>query len=83
MFDGARRHGSIRSGALPDRGCRPRQPRGFARGDEAASALENAILVGVIAVALAAALVPFSGDLQAAIVDLFARIPVLTAGVGT
>ena len=47
------------------------------------SALEYAILVGVIAVGIVAAVTPFSGTLQAAIANIFARIPVITTGVGT
>ena len=44
-----------------------RRLRRFARVNEAVSALEYAILVGVIAVAVAAALVTFSTDLETAI----------------
>ena len=51
--------------------------------NEAVSALEYAILIGVIAVGIVAAVTPFSGTLQAAITDLFVRIPVITTGVGT
>lgn len=44
-----------------------RQVRRFLRIDEAVSALEYAILVGVIAVGIGLALVTFSGDLTTAI----------------
>ena len=44
-----------------------RRFRRFLRANEAVSALEYAILVGVIAVAVGAAIVAFSGDLTAAI----------------
>ena len=44
-----------------------RRLRQFARANEAVSALEYAILVGVVAVAIAAAMVTFSGDITTAI----------------
>ena len=44
--------------------------RQFARANEAVSALEYAILVGVAAVAVGAALVTFSNDIQTAILAL-------------
>ena len=47
-----------------------RRLRRFARANEAVSALEYAILVGVVAVAIGAALVTFSNDVQTAILAL-------------
>ena len=44
-----------------------RRFRGFAQANEAVSALEYAILVGVIAVAIAGALATFSDDITAGI----------------
>ena len=44
-----------------------RRLRRFARDNEAVSALEYALLVGVIAVALSAALVTFSGQIEKAL----------------
>ena len=80
---GNRQNGSLRNGERPC-GLSLRWLLGrFLRGNEAVSALEYAILVGVIAVALAAAMLSFSDTLRDAIVALFARIPAITAGVGT
>ena len=47
-----------------------RRLRRFARATEAVSALEYAVLVGVVAVAIGAALVAFSNDVQEAIANL-------------
>ena len=47
-----------------------RRLRQFARANEAVSALEYAVLVGVVAVAIGAALVAFSNDVQTAIANL-------------
>ena len=80
---GNRQNGSIRNGERPGGLSLPRALGRFVRSDEAVSALEYAILVGVIAVAIVAAVAPFSVTLRDAIVGLFARIPVITAGVGT
>jgi Flp pilus assembly pilin Flp len=44
-----------------------RRFRRFAKANEAVSALEYAILVGVIAVAISAALLAFSGNITAAL----------------
>ena len=44
--------------------------RRFARANEAVSALEYALLVGVIAVALSAALVTFSGNIKSALTTI-------------
>ena len=44
-----------------------RRLRRFARATEAVSALEYAILVGVVAVAIAAAMVTFSDDITTAV----------------
>ena len=49
---------------------KPRSARRFLRADEAVSALEYAILVGVIAVAIGAALGTFGGQISAAIEKL-------------
>ena len=47
-----------------------RRLRQFARANEAVSALEYAILIGVVAVAIGAALVTFSNDVQTAILAI-------------
>ena len=47
-----------------------RRLRRFVRATEAVSALEYAVLVGVVAVAIGAALVAFSNDVQTAIANL-------------
>ena len=47
-----------------------RRLRRFARDNEAVSALEYALLVGVIAVALSAALVTFSGQIEKALTTI-------------
>ena len=47
-----------------------RRLRQFARANEAVSALEYAVLVGVVAVAIGPALVTFSNDVQTAILAL-------------
>lgn len=47
-----------------------RSLRRFAKAEEAVSALEYAVLVGVVAVAVGAALVTFSNDIQTAILAL-------------
>lgn len=54
-----------------------RRFRGFARADEAVSALEYAILVGVVVVAVAAALALFTGQIEA----LLARVGVDIQGI--
>ena len=47
-----------------------RRLRRFARANEAVSALEYAILIGVVAVAIGAAMVTFSNDIQTAILAI-------------
>ena len=47
-----------------------RRLRRFVRATQAVSALEYAILVGAVAVAIGAALVTFSGDVQTAITSI-------------
>lgn len=54
----------------------------FARAGEAVSALEYAILVGIIAVAIAGVLVTFSGNISTAINTIGGEISGLT-GAGT
>lgn len=44
--------------------------RRFVRANEAVAALEYAVLVGVVAVAIGAAMVAFSNDIQTAIANL-------------
>ena len=85
MFKGVRRLDFVSrlSDGVVEQDPPPAGLRGFVRSQDAVSALEYAILIGVLAVALVAAVTPFSATLRAAIVDLFARIPVITAGVGT
>ena len=59
-----------------------RRFRRFLRANKAVSALEYAILVGVIAVAVAAALVTFGGKIETAIEDIGTDIGGIT-GPGT
>jgi len=49
---------------------KPRRFRRFLKANEAVSALEYAILVGVVAVAVGAAIVAFSGNITTAISTL-------------
>ena len=58
-----------------------RRFRRFLRANEAVSALEYALLVGVVAVAIGAALVTFSGDVQTAITGIGDEVT--NIGVGT
>ena len=51
-----------------------RRFRRFAKANEAVSALEYAILVGVIAVAIAAALAAFSGNITSALTNIGAQV---------
>ena len=53
---------------------RPGRLGRFARAGEAVSALEYAILVGIIAVAMAAAILAFSGNLSTAISNIGTEI---------
>ena len=57
-----------------------RRFRRFARANEAVSALEYAILVGVIAVAVGAALVAFGGNVKTAISTIGGKV---TSGATT
>lgn len=50
----------------------------FLRVDEAVSALEYAMLVGIIAVAVMAAVITFSGKYKAPIADIAAKIGAIT-----
>ena len=56
-----------------------RRLRRFARAREAVSALEYAILIGVIAVAVGAALVLFSGNIKTAIGAIGGKVGAVTA----
>ena len=53
----------------------PRRLRRFFKAGEAVSALEYAILVGVVAVAIGAAIVTFSGNLKNTLENMAAEIP--------
>ena len=57
-----------------------RRLRQFARANEAVSALEYAILVGVVAIAIGAALVAFSNDVQQAIAAIGGQVDGITIG---
>ena len=60
-----------------------RRFRRFLRADRAVSALEYAILVGVIAVAVGAAIVAFSGNLSTAMSAIGADVAnITTTGAG-
>lgn len=54
--------------------------RRFAKANEAVSALEYAILVGVIAVAVGAALVTFSGQISAALGVIGGKVAAVDTG---
>ena len=54
--------------------------RRFAKANEAVSALEYAILVGVIAVAIGAALVTFSGKITAALTTVGNKVGAVDTG---
>ena len=56
-----------------------RRGKGFIRGTKAVSALEYAILVGVIAVAVGAALLTFGGNITTAITNIGTSISTTTA----
>ena len=47
---------------------------GFARSGEAVSALEYAILVGIVAVVLAVAVTTFSGNIKTAITNISTKV---------
>ena len=55
-----------------------RHLRRFAKANEAVSALEYAILVGVVAVAIGAAIVAFSGDLADTLENMGTEIKDIT-----
>ena len=57
-----------------------RRFRRFLRANKAVSALEYAILIGVISVGLAAALVTFSGDLTTAIEGIGDKVADIEGG---
>ena len=61
---------------------RPRRFGRFLRAREAVSALEYAILVGVVAVAIGLAIVTFSGDLTTAIEGIGDNVTTSVAGTG-
>ena len=58
---------------------RSRRGKGFLRGTKAVSALEYALLVGVIATVIAAALVTFGGNIKTALSTISAEV---TEGIG-
>ena len=51
-----------------------RRGKGFLRGTKAVSALEYALLVGVIATVIAAALVTFGGNIETALTTIGAEV---------
>ncbi len=55
-----------------------RHLRRFAKANEAVSALEYAILVGVVAVAIGAAIVAFSDNLKTTLTNMGAEIRTIT-----
>lgn len=59
-----------------------RRIRRFLKANEAVSALEYAILVGVVTIAVGAAIVAFSGDITAAIEEVGNNIAGATDNVG-
>ena len=60
-----------------------RKTRRFLRVDEAVSALEYAILVGVVAVAIGAALLTFSGNIETAIEKIGTQVVATGNTAGT
>ena len=60
-----------------------RRFRGFLRADKAVSALEYAILVGVIAVAIGAALVTFSGQIESVMTTIGGNVANINTPAGT
>ena len=60
-----------------------RRFRRFVRANEAVSALEYAILVGVIAVAIGAALLTFSGNIKTAITEVGKKVTAIDTGTIT
>ena len=60
-----------------------RRFRRFLRANKAVSALEYAILVGVIAVAIGAALVTFGGDIKSAIEAIGDNVDAAGGSAGT
>ena len=59
-----------------------RRFRRFHRATEAVSALEYAILVGVIATVIGVALIGFGGELEEALVDIGGNIDAWNLGTG-
>ena len=60
-----------------------RSLRAFAKADEAVSALEYAILVGVVSVALLAAFTTFNAEIKSAISAIGTNVDANVANVGT
>ena len=60
-----------------------RRFRRFLRANEAVSALEYAMLVGVIAVAISAALVTFSNQIEVALTQIGGKVAAVKAGDST
>ena len=60
-----------------------RRFRRFLRANKAVSALEYAILIGVISVAVGAALVTFGGDITAAIEGIGDKVVTTAGSAGT
>ena len=56
--------------------------RRFLRADKAVSALEYAILVGIVAVAIGGALVAFSGDIKTAMTNIGGQVNTITTPAG-
>ena len=59
-----------------------RRLRRFLQASEAVSALEYAILVGIVAVALVGAFTAFNDDIKAAITQIGANVETTTTSVG-
>ena len=59
-----------------------RRLRRFLKADEAVSALEYAVLVGVVVVGVGGAIVTFSGEIKTAITDIGTNIDNTTKTVG-
>ena len=80
MERGPDRHAEHDAMKTPGTSRRAPPPRRFARAGEAVSSLEYAILVGVVAVAIGAALLAFGGSINTSLQAIGADIMKLRVG---
>ena len=62
---------------------RSRRLRRFLRANEAVSALEYAMLVGLMAVVISAALVPFADNIEAVLTQIGSKVGAVKSGDST